>query len=139
MEEIDNVNWSVTYEDNNSGIYSAKSGPIDHNQASTMSITGQVLNDDYIGFNYRVASEYSTSGNYFYDGLMFFIDDEVIGWFQPTPSGDSQWNFVSFPVPQGEHTFTWAYVKDSGPGGTDMPEDCAFIDDIYFPTMDNVN
>ncbi|SVB21635.1 uncharacterized protein METZ01_LOCUS174489, partial [marine metagenome] len=34
MEEIDNVNWSVTYEDNNSGIYSAKSGPIDHNQAS---------------------------------------------------------------------------------------------------------
>ena len=34
------------------------------------------IDNDYIGFNYRVASEYSTSGNYFYDGLMFFIDDE---------------------------------------------------------------
>jgi len=138
IEEIENINWIVTNEDNNSGLYSAKSGPIDHNQASTMSITGDVLNDDYIGFNYRVTSEYSTSGNYFYDGLMFFIDDEVMGWFQPTPTGDTPWNFVSYSVPQGEHTFTWAYVKDSGPGGTDMPEDCAWIDDIYFPTMDDV-
>ena len=138
MGEIENVNWTVTNEDNNSGIYSAKSGPIDHSQASTMSITGDVLMDDYIGFNYRVASEYSTSGNYFYDGLMFFIDDEVMGWFQPTPSGDTPWNFVSYPVSQGEHTFTWSYVKDSGPGGTDMPEDCAWIDDIYFPTMNDV-
>ena len=25
-----------------------------------------------------------------------------------------------------------------GPGGTDMPEDCAWIDDIYFPTMDEI-
>ena len=138
IDEIENINWTVTNEDNNSGVYSAKSGTIDHNQASTMSITITSLMDDYIGFNYRVASEYSTSGNYFYDGFMFFIDDEVMGWFQPTPSGDTPWNFVSYPVPQGEHTFTWAYVKDSGPGGTDMPEDCVWIDDIYFPLVGDI-
>ena len=136
--EIENTNWTITNEDYYSGTYSAKSAPIEHNQASTMSITVSVLNDDYIGFHYRVASEYSTSGNYFYDGLLFFIDDEVMGWYQPTPSGNNPWNFVSYPVPQGEHTFTWAYAKDGGPGGTDMQEDCAWIDDIYFPAMDIV-
>ena len=31
------------------------------------------------------------------------------------------------------HTFTWSYVKDGGPGATDMEEDCAWVDYILFP------
>jgi subtilisin family serine protease len=135
--ELDNMNWTVTSEDSYGGVYSAKSAAVNHNQASTMSVTITSLLDDYIGFQYRVASEYSPSGNYFYDGLMFFIDDEVMGYYQPTGAGDTPWSFVSYPVPQGEHTFTWAFVKDGGGGSTDMEEDCAWIDDIYFPAMDN--
>ncbi len=136
--ELENVNWTVTNEDSYAGVFSAKSSPIDHNQASIISINVTSLIDDYIGFHYRVASEYSPSGSYFYDGLMFFIDDEVMGYFQPTGPEDTPWTFVSYPVPQGEHVFTWAYVKDGGGGSTDMEEDCAWIDDIYFPTMETL-
>lgn len=136
--ELDNINWIVTNEDSYGGLYSAKSAAIDHNQASTMSITVNTLIDDYIGFQYRVASEYSPSGNSFYDGLMFFIDDEIMGYYQPTGTGDTPWGFATFPVSQGEHTFTWAFVKDGGGGSTDMDEDCVWIDDIYFPSMENI-
>ena len=65
--QLENINWSITTDDSYNGMYSAKSSPIDHNQASIMSVNVTTLMDDYIGFNYRVASEYSPSGNYFYD------------------------------------------------------------------------
>ena len=98
-----------------------------------MSVTLDVVLDGEIGFNYRVASEYSPSGLYFYDGLEFYIDDEMVGQFQPTAEGDTPWVQVSFPVESGTHTFTWTYVKDAGGGTTDMDEDCSWVDYITFP------
>ena len=98
-----------------------------------MSVTLDVVLDGEIGFNYRVASEYSPSGLYFYDGLEFYIDNEMVGQFQPTADGETPWSQASFSIQPGERTFTWSYVKDGGGGSTDMPEDCAWVDYILFP------
>ena len=127
------ADWTITATDQYEGYYSALSGSISDSQSSSMSVTLDVVLDGEIGFNYRVASEYSPSGLYFYDGLQFYIDDEMVGQFQPTADGDTPWSQVSFPVESGTHTFTWTYIKDGGGGTTDMSEDCSWVDYITFP------
>ncbi len=128
-----NSNWDLTTSDQYEGYYSAKSGNIDNNQVSDMSVTLDVVIDGTIDFYYRVASEYSPSGLYFYDGLEFYIDDEMVGQYQPNEDGSTPWTFASFPVQAGTHTFKWSYVKDGAGGSTDMEEDCAWVDYILFP------
>ena len=59
--------WEITTTDQYEGFYSAKSGNIDNLQTSSMEITLDVVVDGSIDFYYRVASEYSPSGLYFYD------------------------------------------------------------------------
>ena len=86
-----------------------------------------------IEFYYRVASEYSPSGQNFYDGLEFYIDNQLVGQYQPTPNGQTPWVQASFPVQPGMHIFKWSYTKDGGGGATDMAEDCAWVDYISFP------
>tara|TARA_Y100000814_G_scaffold172264_1_gene125939 strand:- start:60 stop:551 length:492 start_codon:yes stop_codon:yes gene_type:complete len=98
-----------------------------------MEVTLDVVIDGTIDFYYRVASEYSPSGLYFYDGLEFYIDNQLMGQYQPTQEGQTPWTFASFPVESGTHTFKWSYVKDSGGGSTDMDEDCTWVDYIMFP------
>ena len=98
-----------------------------------MSTTLEVVADGTIEFFYRVASEYSPSGQNFYDGLQFYIDDQMIGQYQPTVDGDTPWVYVSNFVSAGVHTFKWIYIKDGGGGSTDMDEDCAWVDAIVFP------
>ena len=133
------VSWSITTDDVYEGVYSAKSGDITHNQASFMSVTADVLVDGAIEFYYRVACEYSPSGNYFYDGLIFYIDDVEMGRYQPTPSGGTPWTYVSYPVSSGSRTFSWAYVKDGSDGSTGMAEDCAWLDYIIFPPSEMIS
>ena len=137
IDTID-VSWSITTDDAYEGVYSAKSGDITHNQASFMSVTADVLVDGDIEFYYRVACEYSSSGNYFYDGLIFYIDDVEMGRYQPTPSGGTPWTYVSYPVSSGSRTFSWAYVKDGSDGSTGMAEDCAWLDYIIFPPSEMI-
>ena len=100
-------------------------------------MTLAVTADGVIEFYYRVSAEYSTSGNYFYDGLEFYIDNTLKGQYQTETSGASPWTFASYDVPEGEHTFRWSYVKDGAGGATDCDntdcEDAAWIDDIVFP------
>ena len=128
-----NESWGVTTDDQYAGFYSAKSGNIGDNQTSEMSTTLEVIADGTIEFFYRVASEYSPSGQNFYDGLQFYIDDQMIGQYQPTVDGDTPWVYVSNFVSAGVHTFKWVYIKDGGGGATDMDEDCAWVDAIVFP------
>ena len=125
--------WFISSDDQNNGSYSAKSGAIQDSQSTSISVTLDVVMDDYIDFYYKVLSEYSPSGLYFYDGLEFYIDNELQGQFQPTAQGESPWTFISFPVQSGTRTFTWTYIKDGGGGTTDIDGDCAWIDDITFP------
>jgi len=130
-------NWDVDNSDANSGSSSAQSGLIGDNQSSDMSVTLDVTADGIIEFYYKVSAEYSTSGNYFYDGLEFYIDNTLKGQYQTNGSGDSPWTYVSYDVSAGEHTFRWSYVKDGGGGSTDCVNtdcaDAAWIDDVVFP------
>jgi len=128
-----NQNWQITENDQYEGYYSAQSGNINDNQNSQMSVAMDVVMDGNIEFYYRVASEYSPSGEYFYDGLEFYIDGTLVGQYQPGANGETPWTQASFSVQPGEHTFTWSYIKDGGGGSTDMPEDCAWVDYISFP------
>jgi hypothetical protein len=128
----------ITTTDQYEGYYSAQSGDIDHSQTSQMSVMMEVgVIGGYIEFHYRVASEYSPSGENFYDGLEFYIDNTLIGQYQSTTNGGSPWSNVYYPVTAGEHTFTWSYVKDGAGGTTDCFQtncaDAAWRDDIQFP------
>jgi len=135
IDTIPDVNWSIATDDFYSGLASAKSANITHNQASFMDVTLDVTVDGEISFYYRVACEYSPSQTYFYDGLIFFIDDQEQGRYQPESDGSTPWTFASYPVTTGTHTFSWVYVKDSSDGSTSMPEDCVWVDYIVFPTI----
>ena len=131
--------WSISNQDAHTGLSSFKSGQIFDNQNSSAGITLEVTQEGVIEFWYRVSAEYSMSGNYFYDGLEFYINDQLQAQYQTETDGTSPWKFASFPVSVGETTFTWNYVKDGGGGSTDCTNtaclDAAFIDDIVFPPV----
>ena len=128
-----NQDWQITESDQYEGYYSAQSGDIGDSQTSQMSVTMDVVMAGDLEFYYRVASEYSPSGQNFYDGLEFYIDNQMVGQYQPGANGETPWVQASFTVTPGLHTFTWSYTKDGGPGSTDMEEDCAWVDYISFP------
>jgi len=131
--------WTVSNQDAHTGLYSFKSAQILDNQNSSTGVTLEVTQDGDIEFWYRVSAEYSMSGNYFYDGLEFYINGQLQAQYQTETDGTSPWKFATFPVSVGETTFTWSYVKDGGGGSTDCTNtDCidgAFIDDIIFPPV----
>ncbi|MCD4730136.1 MAG: T9SS type A sorting domain-containing protein [Bacteroidales bacterium] len=120
-----NANWVIDEVDPYEGVYSAKSGTINHNQTSLLYITIEVTTDDQISFFRKVSSE---SG---WDFLKFYIDDnEMDSW-----SGELAWEEFSYPVAEGEHTFKWEYFKD---GSVSNGEDCVWIDYIMLPAFASV-
>jgi len=125
--------WTITTEESLTGMHSIKSGQITHDQNTSISIELNVMQDGYMGFNYKVDSEYSTSGDEFYDGLLFYINGELINQFQPDEDGNSTWRYYERFIDNGNYTFTWSYVKDGADGSTGSEVDCAWIDDIFFP------
>jgi len=131
--------WAISDQDAHSGLYSFQSAQIADNQNSSTGVTLEVTQEGVIEFWYRISAEYSMSGNYFYDGLEFYINGQLQAQYQTETDGSSPWKFASFPVSVGETTFTWTYVKDGGGGSTDCNNtdcaDAAFIDDIVFPPV----
>ena len=128
-----NSNWFITSDEQYGGLFSAKSGDIGDAESSSLSVTLDVVMDNQIEFYYKVASEYSPSGLYFYDGLEFYIDGLLQSQLQPDSDGQSPWTLASYPVAAGTRTFTWTYVKDGGGGTTDIEDDSAWLDNITFP------
>ena len=112
--------WTITSTDPYSGQYCLQSGTIGVNTTSTLSLPFCVENEiDEIRFSRKTDCHTS-------DYLKFYIDDnEIQQW-----NGNLNWREMAFPVTQGEHVFTWAYVKDgSGTSGSDH----VWIDDIILP------
>ena len=126
--------WYITSDNSNSGSSSFRSGAISNNQESTASITLNAETLSTVEFSYRVSSEYSPSGNNFYDGLSFYIDEQLIGEYQPNGNGESPWIDLSFSLEAGTHILSFTYSKDGGGGSTDCIntncDDAAFIDDF---------
>jgi len=112
--------WVVSTTEPHSGQSCLQSGTIGLNATSTLSLPFDVENEtDEIRF-YRKTDCHTS------DYLKFYIDDtEMQEW-----NGTLNWREMVFPVTQGEHVFTWTYVKDgSGTAGSDH----VYIDEILFP------
>jgi len=116
-----NNDWVIDDVTVYSGSYSAKSGNIYDDQTSSLLVSLFVSNDDEISFYQKVSSETN------YDYLRFYIDDVL----QDSWSGNGSWELETFYVDSGFHTFEWEYYKD---GGVSSYQDCAWIDNITFPT-----
>ena len=115
--------WTIVGTDPYSGSYCLQSGTIGNNETSTLSILFDVENEsDEIRFFRKADSELSG------DFLRFYIDNEL----QQEWSGALNWREMSFPVTQGEHTFTWAYEKNAS---MTSGADHVWIDEILFPVQ----
>jgi subtilisin family serine protease len=102
------------------GNYAARSGVITHNQRSELTLNYYAAQDDSIGFYYWV---YSEEGG---DFLKFYIDNVL----QDQWSGETGWQWVSFPVNAGNRIFKWEYIKNAE---ISAGNDIALIDYVKLP------
>lgn len=105
------------------GAWSVEFGDLNDDQESYFETTVNFQSPTKVSFNYKVSCEDSSSS--FYDGLRFYVDDEIYGEFD----GDVDWtSYVSEEAIQaGEHVLKWAYEKD---GSVTEGLDKAWVDDI---------
>ena len=124
-----NTNWQADNSEVFEGDYSGRSGNINDNQESSVSITLDVVEDGQISFYKKVSCEStgSVSGNY-YDYLSFSIDgNEMDKW-----AGEIDWSLETFPVSAGSHSFEWLFIKDHA---VTSGSDAAWIDFVVFPPL----
>ncbi len=112
--------WTISTQDPYEGTYCVKSGPIDDEETTYLSISFDVQANGEVGFYKKVSSEAS------YDFLRFYIDGNMVDQW----SGTVSWGASSYPVTTGQHTFTWAYEKDQS---VSTGSDCAWLDYITLP------
>jgi hypothetical protein len=112
--------WIIDNFDPYQGQWCMRSGDIDDNQTSTISVTMDVLIAGQISFYYLVQSENN------YDFLKFYVN----GVMQQQWAGDTGWGYAEFDVSAGEITFKWSYVKDYS---VSTGLDAGYIDFITFP------
>lgn len=104
------------------GSTAAKSAAISNNGSTNMSITIDVNQPGEISFWKKVSSELN------YDFLKFYINGTLKNQWSGT---SDNWSQVTYPVQAGTNVFRWEYMKDAG---TASGSDCAWIDDISFPS-----
>jgi len=130
--EISNgdIDWGITMGGAQQTLYTSKSGLIDHNMTSELSVNMDIAENGQISFYKKLSCEnVGSTGNY-YDYLAFYIDNiEQNKW-----AGEQDWSQVIFPVPDGNHTFTWKFIKDQG---VTSGNDAVWIDQIIFPPIYN--
>jgi len=133
-QTFDNYNWQFSGDADwqisdtaVEGLYSAKSGNIDNNQISEISLNIFTNDPSEVSFYKKVSCENvgSQTGNY-YDYLAFYID----GVEQEKWAGEIDWSLSTFPLSSGEHILKWAYVKDQG---VSSGQDATWIDFIVMP------
>ncbi len=115
--------WTVSPVYPYEGVYSARSGAIDHGQTSELKITLEIMTADTIYFIRKVSSQ---AGQ---DKLKFYIDNNMKAEWSGTTQG---WKNEKFYVSTGWHTFRWVYQKD---GQGSSGSDCAWLDYIIMPPL----
>jgi hypothetical protein len=121
-----NSPWIVSTQSPYEGTYSARSGVIGHSAHSSLSVDWHAAYPDTISFWLRVSCENGSLSGQKWDHLEFYINGISQDWWD----GNKPWFRVAYPVPAGQHTFTWKYQKDAyAIGGSDA----AWIDMIKFP------
>lgn len=125
-----NVPWTITSVAPYEGLYSAKSGDINDEQTSELSVTMDVSATDTISFWKKVSCEPGSNwgGSYsWYDFLEFSIDGASKDrWDGENPD----WSKAQYVVTPGNHIFKWTYSKDVS---VSSGQDCAWLDYIIFP------
>jgi hypothetical protein len=95
--------WELDQFDLNQGQQLLKSGPITHNQSSSLKTQVQVTSDGgLVYFALKVSSDSCC------DKLGFFLDGELLQEW----SGEIPLLFASFYLPPGSHELMWRYSKD---------------------------
>tara|TARA_B100001094_G_scaffold158798_1_gene153706 strand:- start:3490 stop:6471 length:2982 start_codon:yes stop_codon:yes gene_type:complete len=125
--------WVFTMGGAEETLYTSKSGEIEDNMSSELSINMDIAEPGQISFYKKVSCEDvgEQSGNY-YDYLAFYINNiEQNKW-----AGEQDWSLATFNVSEGNHTFTWRYIKDQA---VSSGSDAAWIDQITFPPVFNNN
>lgn len=108
------ADWTLDTTTSQCGGDSIKSGPIDHNQESWVTVT--LYGCGNLSFWWRVSSERN------WDYLRWYVN----GTQQAQISDDGQWEEQSqVIVGTGPHTIKWAYEKD---GSVDRYQDCGWVD-----------
>ena len=110
-----NADWDVVMGTYHSGLQSARSGTITHNQVSWMT---RDANGGDLSFWYQVSSE---SG---YDFFNFYVDGDRKIHASGTSGGWSEYTETLSP---GTYELKWEYTKD---GSLSHGSDCAWIDDL---------
>lgn len=114
-------NWVATTGSYN-GSTAAKSATITHSQTTSMTVTMNIPVAGTLTFWKKVSSEQN------YDFLKFYIN----GILKNSWSGTSDtWSQLTYAVSAGQNIFKWEYSKDNM---VSSGSDCAWIDDIVFPT-----
>jgi thermolysin len=121
-----NQPWLVDGTTAATGVRSARSGTITHNQRSELTLIARMASAGSVTFNARVSSENG------FDFFSFHVDGQPM----VTGSGNIPWGPAPpTMVPAGTHTLTFVYEKDfivsSG-------SDRAWIDDLIIPNVESV-
>jgi len=119
-------NWTIDPEQSYDGSNAARSAAITHSQSTSMSVTLDSPQDGTVSFWKKVSSEQN------YDLLKFYIDGQLKNQWSGT---SDTWNQQVYNVSAGTHTYKWEYVKDTG---VSAGSDCAWIDEIVFPSSGGV-
>ena len=116
--------WGVVSGTDCLGDYSARSGGIDHDEKSSLSIDLSSSEYSTISFSYKVSSEGG------YDFLVFYINDiEQDRW-----SGEVSWSNAAYQLPPGAVSVSWKYIKDeTASDGFDT----AWIDNVVISKEDS--
>ena len=117
----DSQNWYVSDDEAYEGSFSVRSGEMNNNASTSMSINLNVKEDGIITFARKISTEENS------DFLRFYIGTVLQGEW----SGNLDWKEVTFPVEAGSRTFRWTYSKDAF--GTEG-KDAVWIDNITFPS-----
>jgi hypothetical protein len=123
-------NFYIDSLEKHEGRFCTRSGWIYPGQSSVLLLNAKVLRNSKISFYMRVSCEHDPGGYCTFDYLAFYIDDKEMGRWD----GSVFWTLKTFKVSEGYHTFRWIYQKDSY---TNWGSDCAWIDFITFPPMNN--
>ena len=109
--------WYIDQTFSHSGSYSLRSGTIDHNDTSIVSMRVNCCQSAGLSFQFRTSTENN------YDWLCFYVDSARIERW----SGTNDWTSYNTMLNAGEHLLSWSYLKDYSQSSG---YDAVWIDDI---------
>ena len=114
--------WFVTNLYPYEGYFHTKTGAINNNETTELSLSLETMTADSISFIRKVSS---ASGH----KLKFYINNSLKGEWSGTTEG---WVREAYYVGVGNYTFKWEYKKS---GGSPAGADCAWLDYIIMPPV----